>query len=296
MKNWRFCSDFHSEHADYFVPPMVGDKESNLGIPGDVLPIASLFSEKGRRFFKSVSEQFENVFYVPGNHEYYGGDLVTSDDKVRKFLEEEGLSNVHYLNPGVVEFEDYAVVGAALWTDFEHGNQKSMKAVQNQLNDYYCIRYNNSRLITAKDTFNLHREHLEFIMKWAQYFKDCGKKVVVMTHHAPSRTSIHPRWMNTPINGGFVSDLNAEILELEADIWVHGHCHDSFDYMIGNTRVLCNPRGYAKIQNQAAYETWRDNPDVVDPESVESGYIMSSFSSLFNYENKNFNPYLRIEL
>jgi len=27
-------------------------------------------------------------------------------------------------------------------------------------------------------------------------------------------------------------------------VWVHGHMHDPVDYMIGETRVLANPRGY----------------------------------------------------
>ena len=27
-------------------------------------------------------------------------------------------------------------------------------------------------------------------------------------------------------------------------LWCHGHIHQSKDYMIGNTRIICNPRGY----------------------------------------------------
>ena len=31
-------------------------------------------------------------------------------------------------------------------------------------------------------------------------------------------------------------------------LWIHGHTHESFDYEIGKTRVICNPRGYAPIE------------------------------------------------
>ena len=28
-----------------------------------------------------------------------------------------------------------------------------------------------------------------------------------------------------------------------AQLWIHGHTHDSFDYVVNGTRVVCNPRG-----------------------------------------------------
>jgi hypothetical protein len=68
----------------------------------------------------------------------------------------------------------------------------------------------------------------------------------VVTHHAPSPASIHPRFAASPLNACFVS--NAEHL-LDGDrvrLWIHGHTHDSFDYVVNGTRVVCNPRGYAK--------------------------------------------------
>ncbi|MGB7300500.1 MAG: metallophosphoesterase, partial [Burkholderiaceae bacterium] len=68
---------------------------------------------------------------------------------------------------------------------------------------------------------------------------------VVVTHFAPSRKSIHPQFADSPLNACFVSDLEAHILRWQPDLWVHGHTHNSFDYSVGQTRVVCNPRGYA---------------------------------------------------
>jgi hypothetical protein len=31
-----------------------------------------------------------------------------------------------------------------------------------------------------------------------------------------------------------------------ARVWIHGHTHDSFDYFLNGTRVVCKPRGYVK--------------------------------------------------
>ena len=53
------------------------------------------------------------------------------------------------------------------------------------------------------------------------------------------------------MNGGYCSDLSETILDNEnIKYWVHGHVHDDFDYTIGETRVACNPRGYAKYEQR----------------------------------------------
>jgi Icc-related predicted phosphoesterase len=63
-------------------------------------------------------------------------------------------------------------------------------------------------------------------------------------HHAPRRESIPPAFEGDPCNPPFASDLGRFIVESEARLWVHGHIHSHCDYMVGNTRVLANPRGY----------------------------------------------------
>ncbi len=65
---------------------------------------------------------------------------------------------------------------------------------------------------------------------------------VVITHHAPHVLSIHPRHAGSALNAGFASDLTR--LLHKADLWLHGHVHDSFDYRIGKCRVVANPAGY----------------------------------------------------
>lgn len=69
-------------------------------------------------------------------------------------------------------------------------------------------------------------------------------KRIVMTHHAPSWQSVHSSYINDRMNGCYVSDMDDFIISTEPDIWIHGHVHNSFDYNIGKTRILCNPRGY----------------------------------------------------
>ena len=70
-------------------------------------------------------------------------------------------------------------------------------------------------------------------------------KTVVITHFAPARGSIAVQFAGSPLNACFVSDLEERILRWQPGLWLHGHVHDGFDYCVGNTRIVANPRGYA---------------------------------------------------
>jgi hypothetical protein len=54
------------------------------------------------------------------------------------------------------------------------------------------------------------------------------------------------------MNGGYSSDLSQFILDNpQIKLWTHGHTHETFDYVIGETRIFCNPRGYIGYENRA---------------------------------------------
>ena len=78
-------------------------------------------------------------------------------------------------------------------------------------------------------------------------------KFVVCGHHAPSRLSTHPRYIHDELmNGGYSSSLDEFIMDHpQIKLWTHGHTHEDFDYMIGSTRIVCNPRGYIHYEDRA---------------------------------------------
>jgi hypothetical protein len=61
----------------------------------------------------------------------------------------------------------------------------------------------------------------------------------VVTHHGVAPPSVHPRYADDPVDAAFVSDLGP-LLEL-ADVRIHGHVHDSFDYRVGRSRMIASP-------------------------------------------------------
>ena len=75
-----------------------------------------------------------------------------------------------------------------------------------------------------------------------QFVRSSPHPKIVITHHAPHAGSVHPKWGDNLTNAAFVSDLSP--LMGKAELWVHGHTHDSFDYSVAGTRVVTNPMGY----------------------------------------------------
>lgn len=71
---------------------------------------------------------------------------------------------------------------------------------------------------------------------------------VVVTHHLPSPRSTHQKYTGSPLNRFFLATMSLELEQLMFDrkpaLWVHGHTHETCDYRVGVTRVVCNPRGY----------------------------------------------------
>jgi hypothetical protein len=93
----------------------------------------------------------------------------------------------------------------------------------------------------------------------ARFAEPHAGPTVVVTHFAPSRLSIHPRFAGSPLNACFTSDLAAHIGRWQPRLWLHGHTHDSFDYRIGATRVVCNRaamRRTASSRTRASIRRW----------------------------------------
>ena len=76
---------------------------------------------------------------------------------------------------------------------------------------------------------------------------------VVVTHHLPSWRSVHQRFAGGQLNRFFVHPLDDLVEERKPAVWVHGYTHLSCDYRLGETRVICNPHGYAGYQENGEF-------------------------------------------
>jgi len=188
------------------------------------------------------------VLYVPGNHEYYGGSIAGAADELKQLC---AGTNIRFLDNDQVIIKGVRYLGSTLWTDFmlwTDGEQRSlaMQEAQRFMRDFSIIHVDEPvpRLFTPDDAAALCRADARWLE--SRLAEPHAGPTVVITHHAPSRQSIHSRFAGSLLNGCFVSDLQHLADGQRAQLWVHGHTHDSFDYLLNGTRVVCNPRGYAK--------------------------------------------------
>jgi len=197
-----------------------------------------------RDFFKRCSFQFPHVVYVMGNHEFYHGKFYGAIDYMRD--ECAKFPNVYLLEQDTKIIDDVVFVGGTLWTDMNRRDPLTMHAIEGMMNDFRIVRNDqrNFARMSALDVAVRHDRTLAYIKLIVKEHKD--KKCVVVGHHAPSYQSIHEQYKHdTLMNGGYASDLSEFILDHpQIKLWTHGHMHQPFDYMIGETRIVCNPRGY----------------------------------------------------
>lgn len=202
---------------------------------------------EAKEFFYQVGQEFDKVFYIPGNHEYYSGKWEDTSDLIRSSIPD----NFIYLDNEWVDYNGYRIIGGTLWTDFDGGSPVAQAMVEGGLNDYNYIKFRDRKLRGSKTAL----EHALLKQIISDFTTD---NTLVFTHHGPSWQSITPEYRHgrySYLNPGYVSNLDNFILDHpEIKLWTHGHVHSSHDYMIGDTRIFANPRGYANA-------TSTENPD-----------------------------------
>jgi Icc-related predicted phosphoesterase len=231
-------------------------------------------SEKYHKFFQECGERFPHVIYIMGNHEHYNGDYRNTITTLRDRL--SYIRNLHILDKDTFVIDDVTFIGGTLWTDMNKEDPITLMQMSGMMNDFRCV-YNSHRMVnfkayeqihgvdnrekpifkqraarfTPEDAVEDHKQMMDYIRimiegKWDQKF-------VVVGHHAPSKQSTHPRYKEEVVmNGGYSSDLDDFIIDHpQIKLWTHGHTHEDFDYMIGSTRIVCNPRGYIRYEDRA---------------------------------------------
>jgi predicted phosphodiesterase len=195
------------------------------------------------------------TIFVPGNHEYYRTRRGSMESAERAAAESASGSRLFLLNPGEVDLNGIRFLGCTLWTDFAlHGDLvNAMADAQIGMNDFNRIRTEEGApagkaiRFTPDHAFRRHiRERKWLENKLAEPFDG---PTVVVTHHGPSPKSVPDRFEGDPLTPSFSSNLEHIIEKYQPAAWIHGHTHDSFDYTIGKTRVICNPAGYPHEPN-----------------------------------------------
>jgi predicted phosphodiesterase len=231
----QIASDLHLEMLQRSFPgynPVAPSGADVLVLAGDIASGTTAVDAFGRWPVP--------VIYVHGNHEAYGMEYgaLAGDLRTRA-----AGTAVRYLERDAFILDNVRFLGCCLWTDYglNGTREQSMKLAGRVMNDHSAIRASEGERFRPEHALAEHEKALAWLQE--QLALPFEGRTVVVTHHGVTPSSVHPRYLDDPGNAAFVSDLRP--LVGLADLWIHGHVHDSFDYRVGGTRVIANPRGYA---------------------------------------------------
>lgn len=234
---------FSDIHADVRPP-----KPITIGADVDVVVAAGDIAEGAAHSFAAVRRIVPRampIVMVLGNHEYYRGFV---DEEITAARDLAPAHNIHLLENDSVVLGGVRFVGASLWTDYAifgvERRQRVMEACRRGLIDHRLIGWEKKpwERFRPQEALLLHQQSRDYL--GALLAKRFAGATVVVTHHAPHPGSIAGRYRTDLLTGGFASDCEGLILATQPDLWIHGHMHNSADYRVGATRVVCNPHGY----------------------------------------------------
>ncbi len=186
--------------------------------------------------FARVAGLYKNVLVVIGNHENwrtFDNPNITPDDVNRGLLRlQVKYKPVHvFTTPGLVTIEGVKFFGGTGW----YPNPSGRVGVDQDFVDFRAVKASRSWFFKQHALF---KNSLDVLANTLQ------SPAVVVSHHMPHPKSSDPQFLSSPYNHYFVQDMTSTIMKVKPDLWLHGHGHYPADYMIGGTRVVCNPRGY----------------------------------------------------
>ena len=235
----QILSDAHREfYLESGWEPKISKDAEMIICAGDMVT----GPEMANRYFSSLREKTDaKILYLLGNHEYWGHSINGAFADYYKEIKD--IENLELLNDSWLETEKHVFFGSTLWTDFDNGT-KALSALQGMV-DFRKIRtYSTDEKPLYEYMMDKHAHTLELLKCVSFAARKVNKKLVVITHHAPSYSCVSNQYKGNPLNAAFVSNLDAKIDEFKPILWIHGHVHNQVDKQIYDTRVICNPCGY----------------------------------------------------
>jgi predicted MPP superfamily phosphohydrolase len=241
-----YCSDLHfefRENENFLKGNPIKAAGDILLLAGDIVPFA--IQKKHDWFFDLISDQFEMVYWVPGNHEYYGYDLA----KKCGTFNEEIRENVFLINNAVATYQDVRLIFSTLWTEIAPANEEDIRL---GMSDFHTIKYMKDRF-RPTDYTQLHRESREFLNSALK--QTHPGKTLVITHHVPTFLNYPEKYRGDALNEAFAVELFDLIEPSGVDYWIYGHHHQYIpEFEIGRTRLVTNQLGYVKYGEHRAFK------------------------------------------
>jgi predicted phosphohydrolase len=243
----QYCSDLHLEFPDndkYLKENPIEPVGDILLLAGDIIPFA--IKSQYEYFFDFVSANFQTTYWVPGNHEYYRGDVAEMSGSFKESIR----SNVYLVNNHAEQHGHIKFIFSTLWANIGEQNKA---LIQQFMHDYRVVRFKGGPY-TTEHTNQLHLHCMDFIKEALPV--SAGISTFVVSHHIPTHQHYPPQYEGSPLNDGFATRLDNFIAEAGPDYWLYGHHHyNAPEFKIGRTTLLTNQLGYVKLGEHEGYRS-----------------------------------------
>ncbi|WP_349352569.1 MULTISPECIES: metallophosphoesterase [unclassified Flagellimonas] len=238
MATIQYLSDLHlefPENKQFIQDNPIRPNADILVMAGDIVMFSLL--DKFDWFFDDLSQKFQQVYWIPGNHEYYGSDIKYRTGNFKEKIRD----NIYLLNNQTVLVDDVELIFTTLWTQLSDKNQK---LIIGTLSDFRTIR-NNGQLLTTSDYNSLNQDDAIFLRKTLQ---KNNKQKVVITHHVPTFYNYPKKYLGDPLNEAFAIELEDLIKTNGPHYWIFGHHHSNTEpFKMGSTTLTTNQLGYVQM-------------------------------------------------
>lgn len=242
----QYASDLHVEftqntyflHSNKLIP-----RADILVLAGDIYPFCK--STDTVKFFDYLSESFKQVYWLPGNHEYYYSDII----RYHKFKANPIRDNIHIVNNDVVSLDGVNLIFSTLWGHISPQNELYIKS---HVSDFTAISIDGEDF-RPKHFNQAHDVAITFLTKELENRRE--EKNIVITHHVPTLFDYHEEYKKSPICEAFVVELYDFIEKYQPEAWVYGHSHiNTPEFTIGKTRMLTNQLGYVHMNEHKSFK------------------------------------------
>lgn len=241
---FQYLSDLHFEqpaNRAYLKNNPLRPIADTLLIAGDLMPLNCI--DRFSDFLDFLSSNWEQVIWVPGNHEFYGSDLSEfQEPRVEKIR-----TNIHLCHRSSFQIEDITILGCTLWSRIDQDNQPM---IQRSLQDFDKIDWGDRKL-NVDDYNSMHQKDLQFLKD-----SNIDSSTVVITHHVPTLENYPRKYEGSSLNQAFVSDNSMLIESSQTPFWIYGHHHaNTKPFKCGQTMVMTNQLGYVAAEEHFKFNS-----------------------------------------
>lgn len=241
----QFMSDLHREF---------GVRKCPFVLFGDVVVLAGdIVTARNKGLLLGEFGNLDKpVIYVPGNHDFYGGDFNTEVENMKVYYDTIP-KRVHVLSDDYLLLDGVHFLGATLWPNVKVSEEMFIK---NGISDFVTYKgfpnISNISIDKVREANNKSTKYLDFMMGEIRE-KDPEARIVVITHFPPSYQAQEEIFRDSNLGSYFYNDLDWLIEKHQPNYWIYGHTHGDLEWEHGKTKVITNQFGYLNYGTQKSF-------------------------------------------